>query len=274
MDNLQAVIDAVRAGTPAQTLATVGTISHVLVAGHGDHESRIETIDLETGLGAPSRKRGTIVVFDALSFNRVLADNADAGNVTIYVDRNPDRPSIVAVLNGHGKNGAGWGDFRAALSFRQTPEWAKWKANDGKLMPQVAFAEFIEDNLEDIADPAGGVMLEIAQQLQVVRTVNFKSKVTLQSGAFNFRHDQDDQASVGAGEIAVPQEFTLGIKPLFGLASYRVPARFRYRIQDGKLTLGYRLQRTETMMVQIIEDVVAHLDGGEHAAMVDGLPPA
>lgn len=272
MDNLQAVIDAVAAGKGFETIASVGTHLHVLVHGHGNIPAQVQTVDLETGLPAPARKRGKVVVFDAASFNQVLADNGDAGNISIYFDRNPDKPSVVAVLNGHGKKGAGWGDFRAEIAFRHTPQWVKWKARDGKMLPQVDFAEFIEENMEDIADPAGATMLEIAQYLQVIRSVNFKSKVTLASGAFQFQHDQDDTAK--AGDLAIPQDFKLGIAPIFGLAAYSVPARFRYRVTDGKLTLGYKLQRVETMMAQIIEDVIAKIERGANVSVMDGLPPA
>lgn len=270
-DNIQAIIDAVRTGTEPQELATVGTKKHVLI--HNRDTSEVVTVDLEAGLPAPSRKRGSVTVFDAASFNNVIKDNSDAGNVAIYFDRNPNKPSVVAVLNDNGKAGAGWGDFRVNIEFRPTPQWVKWKANDGKLLPQVDFAEFIEENLEDIADPAGATMLEISQQLQLVRSVNFRSKVTLQSGAFAFTHDQDDKASVGAGSIDVPQTFTLGVAPIFGLASYSVPARFRYRIEDGRLKLGYKLQRIETMMAQIVEDVIAKIERGANISVMDGLPP-
>lgn len=273
-DNIQAVIDAVRGGTPAQELAVVGTKKHVLITGAGQFASEVETIDLEHGLPKPARKRGKVQVFDAASFNNVLKDNGDAGNVAIYFDRNPDKPSVVAILNGHGKQGPGWGDFRVEIVFRHTPQWVKWKANDGKMLQQLAFAEFVEENLEDIAEPAGATMLEVAQHLQVIRNVNFKSRVALTSGAFTFQHAQDDQTSVGAGDVTFPQNFTLGIAPVFGLAAYKVPARFRYRISEGKLYLGYKLQRTETIMAQIVEDVIAKIERGANVSVMDGLPPA
>lgn len=273
MDNpLQAVIDAVRAGVPSETLADVGTKRHTVV--HSAGHSNVHVIDLQDGLAKPVRKSGKVTVFDAASFNQVIADNSDAGNIAIYLDRNPNRPSVVAVLNGNGKAGPGWADFRLNIEFRPTPQWVKWRNLDGKLMPQVEFAEFVEENLEDIADPAGATMLEIASQLQLVRSVNFRSRVVLQSGTFAFAHDQDDKASVGAGTIDVPQTFTLGIAPIFGLAAYRVPARFRYRIEDGKLKLGFRLQRVETIMEQIVEDVVSKIERGANVSVMDGLPPA
>lgn len=271
---MQAVIDAARQGAVPTKLAEVGAKAWWLIPGTGEEASKIEAVETEAAAAKPARKRGRVTVFDAASFNLVLAANADAGDATIYIDRNPEKPSVVAVLNGNGNAGPGWSDFRIAIEFRQTPQWAKWKAIDGKMLPQVQFAEFIEDNLEDIASPTGATMLEIATYLEATRTVNFRSGVRLPSGAIQFQNMENIEAKVSAAQIEVPENFTLGIAPIFGLPSYQVPARFRYRLQDGKLTLGIKLQRVETMMVDIINDVVEHLEKADGVAIVDGLPPA
>lgn len=269
--DMQAVIDAARLGcAPVPLIEDAG--AHVVFL-PGAEGGKGSVIDLERYYPVPARKRGVVTVFDAASFNQLLKDNSAAGDTAIYLDRNPESPSVVAVLNGNGPNGAGWGDLRVRIVFRPTPQWEKWKARDGQLMAQVDFAEFVEENLEDVAEPDGATMLEIASQLQLVRTVNFRSKVVLQGGTFNFTHDQDDKASVGAGQIEVPQQFVLGIAPVFGLAAYRVPARFRYRVVDGKLKLGFRIQRVETMMAQIVEDVIAKIERGANVSVMDGLPP-
>jgi uncharacterized protein YfdQ (DUF2303 family) len=269
-NDLQAVIDAARQGAGVQTLDATAGVVFLPSAGEGAGL----LMDLEKYQAKPRRKRGKIVVFDSASMNMAIKDNSDAGNIGIYFDRNPNAPSVVAVLNDNGKDGAGWGDLRVTIQFRPTPQWEKWRKLDGHLLPQVDFAEFIEENLEDIADPAGALMLEIASHLQLIRSVNFRSKVALQSGAFAFTHDQDDKASVGAGQIEVPQTFTLGIAPIFGVAPYRVPARFRYRVVEGKLKLGFKLQRVETMMEKIIADVVQKIEIGANVSVMDGLPPA
>ena len=273
VDNMTAVIEAARATAVPTKLAEVGATQWWLVPGVGPKASEIVLVNTGGAALKPARKRGNVCVFDAASFNAILADNADAGDITIYIDRAPEKPSVVAILNGNGKAGPGWSDFRASIEFRQTPQWAKWKAIDGKMLPQVTFAEFIEDNLEDIADPAGAKMLEIATYLEATRTVNFRSGIRLPSGQIQFQNMENIDAKVSASQIEVPETFTLGIAPIFGLPSYQVPARFRYRLQDGKLTLGIKLQRVETMMVDIINDVVEHIEKSG-ASVLDGLPPA
>lgn len=272
-NNMQAVIDAARTVNKTETLFTGDRLTRYFIPGFGEHASRIESIDRETGSDTPFRKRGTVTVFDAASFNMVLADNADSGDIAIYIDRNPKAPAVVAVLNGNGKDGPGWGDFRAQIEFRQTPQWGKWVGIDGKLLPQTAFAEFIEDNMEDIADPAGARMLEIATYLEATRTVNFKSGIRLSSGEIQFQNLENMDAKVGAGSIAIPETITLGLAPLQGSPLFKIPARFRYRLSDGKLTLGIKLQRIEDLMRDVVEDVVAKIERGANVSVIEGRAP-
>lgn len=271
--NMQAVIDAARAAGKTELLFESDRDRLYFVPGFGGHGSRIESVNLELGSDVPFRKRGTVTVFDAASLNMVLADNNDSGNIAIYIDRNPTKPAVVAVLNGHGKDGAGWGDFRAQIEFRKTPQWEKWTGIDGKLLPQATFAEFIEDNMEDIADPAGARMLEIATYLEATRTVNFKSGIRLSSGEIQFQNLENLDAKVGAGTIAIPETITLGLAPLQGSPLFRVPARFRYRLIEGKLTLGVKLQRIEDLMRDVLEDVVAKIERGTNVSVIEGRAP-
>jgi uncharacterized protein YfdQ (DUF2303 family) len=268
VNNVRAIIDIARDNVKPELVHTNDGLAVLYTPKYGFH-----TINRETGLLKPLRKRGRFIVFDPASFNQFLKDNADAGDIAVYFDRNVKSPAVVAVLNAHGKNGAGWGDLRCEIEFRRTPQWERWAAADGKMMPQVAFAEFIEDNIADIASPAGSTMLEVATQLDAKRTLQFRSGVRLQDGRIQFQHLEDLEAKVGAGEIAVPEMFSLGIAPIFGMPSYQVPVRFRYRIEGGKLTMGFRLQRTEDMMRQIIEDVIAKIERGANVSVMEGREP-
>src|ERR1700722_1867806 len=155
VDNMQAVIDAARAG---QAPVVLKTADHFEVISSPEGVG-IHIWELEKYNSAPFRKKGTVTVFDAASLNRLMVDNAGAGHITVYINPDADKPAIIAVLNGGGPDGPGWGDFRALIGFRETPQWAKWKAIDGRLLPQAQFAEFIEDNLPDVASPDGATMM-------------------------------------------------------------------------------------------------------------------
>ena len=273
IDNVPAIINAARQGAVAhKVLETPGKL-FVLIPGIAGHPSQIKDINTEALADKPIRKRGMTQVFDAASLNMLIADNGDAGNIAIYVNRDPNKPAVVAVLNGHGKSGPGWGDFRAEIAFRPTPQWVKWKGIDGKMMPQAEFAEFIEDNMADVAEPSGAELLEIATYMQATRSVDFKSALQLSSGAVQFQNLESLDTKVGAGSIAIPTMFTLGIAPLFGSPSYKVPARLRYRLTDGKLTLGIKLQRVEDLMVKVLDEVVQKIEVGTNISVFEGLAP-
>lgn len=282
--DMEHVIAAARLSDKAHTIAEVGSLLHYLVpTANGPQHI---TINTEAGLASPLRKRGIVQVFDAASFNAILEANVDERSATIYINRDANAPAIVAVLNGHDADGPGWGDFRAEIVFRFTSQWLKWKGIDGKMLGQVEFAEFIEDNLSDIATPAGADMLEIAQYLSATRSTDFKSASRLRDGRVQFQNIENIEAKVGAGETEVPETIILGIAPVFGLPPYRIEARFRYRIANGKLSLGIKLQRVEDIMAAVVNDmvngtvasegrpVVVGINAPQGAVMVEGLAPA
>lgn len=269
--DMQAVIDAARLGMPAQELESSDTVSHYFLP--HPSEPRVFQINTEAGNNNPYRKRGRVQVFDAASFNAIIADNPAAGNIAVYVNRDPDAPCIQAVLNGSGLLGPGWGDYRAEIIFRFTPQWKKWRAMDGKMLPQVTFAEFVEDNLGDITDPAGAEILEIAQYLSATRSVDFKSAVRLSDGRVQFQNIESLDAKVGAGETSVPQTLTLAISPVFGLRPVKITARFRYRIEAGKLLLGIKMQRIEDIMADVVQSMASGIAVPAGAIMVEGIAP-
>lgn len=268
--DMKAVIDAARQGvTPSAVQPGAAPVLFIPNGNDGDGK----LVGMERYGGRPARKRGTIVVFDSASFNLVLRDNVGAGDCSIYLDRNVQQPSIEAVLNGHGPNGAGWGDLRARIQFRPTPQWAKWREIDGKLLKQEEFAEFIEDNLADIESPSGAQMLEVATQLQGVRTLTFKRGLRLSDGNVQFEHVEDTQARVGPGSVSVPEALVLRLAPIQGSPLYAVPARFRWRLAEGKLALGVRLERVEDLMQRVIEDVVAKIERSANISVIEGVAP-
>lgn len=269
VDNMQAVIDAARLGQKPHVLETSEHFQ-ILSAPHGVN---ITTLDLEKYNFAPFRKKGTVTLFDAVSMNTFLTANAIAGATTIYINPDAENPAIVAVINGNGTAGPGHADFRASIAFRPTPQWVKWRAIDGKLLPQEAFAEFCEDNLGDISAPDGATVMEIVSYLQATRTADFKSGIKLSNGLVQFTNIENIQASVGSSEIAVPDTFTLGLAPIFGVAPFNITARFRYRIEDRKLKLGIKLQRIEDTMHAVVQEIEGALVLPEGTVKVYGLAP-
>jgi uncharacterized protein YfdQ (DUF2303 family) len=251
----------------------VGGTERLLFLPANEHEgAKIVDLDQYAPPLVPRRKSGTIVVFSVHAFNNILFANKDAGTQRVYLDQNLAGPVITGVMNDHGEEGPGWRDFRCVIQFRETVQWKKWRAIDGKMLSQEDFAEFIEQNITDIFDPPGAQMLEIVTYLQATRSVDFKSALSLSNGQVQLQNIESVDAKVGAGQLAIPAEFTLALMPIQGADTFKIPARFRYRIVDGKLRLGLKLLRIEEVMDQIFDEAVKNIAVGEGVTMIAGTP--
>jgi uncharacterized protein YfdQ (DUF2303 family) len=95
----------------------------------------------------------------------------------------------------------------------------------------------------------------------------------LSSGAVQFQNLESLDTKVGAGSIVMPTNFTLGISPLYGSPMFRVPVRLRFRLSDGKLTLGVKLQRVEDLMRDVLDQVVGAIQIEANITLIEGLAP-
>jgi uncharacterized protein YfdQ (DUF2303 family) len=213
--------------------------------------TRVDIIDHRAD--PPVRIKSTATFYDAGSFVRYVNDFKDHATRVFGDEANG---AVRAILDYHKATAdARWGSHVAILQLRQTEPWKRWIGNNGKRMDQVTFATFLEDNLVDIASPAGGELLGIAREFEVRRNVSFSSGVRLNNGQHQLTYQEDLTETAKKGTVQVPETFVLGIGPWVGVEPYRIDARLRYRLQDGKLTLWYDLARLEDIVRQAFEDV-------------------
>lgn len=227
--------------------------------------------DLEHMLPQPSRKRGTTQLTDAQSFIHVVNAQKD-GDTSLYSTLNP--PSFTAVFNDTAEY-PGWGDHRATYVPPLSTEWNTWLGASGRQMAQADFAQFIETNLPDIAEPAGADVLQVARTLEAKKKVNFASSVRLSDGSVQFLYEEDVQGSAQKGALKVPEAFVLAIPVFENGELWRVTANLRYRIgEGGKLAIWYELLRphkvlegaVSTLRTQIsTETQLTMLAGSTHA---------
>jgi uncharacterized protein YfdQ (DUF2303 family) len=239
----------------------------------------VRLIDLDTDEYAarrprPRRKKGTIVVRDVASFAQYHAKHAD-GDTEIWADL--DHGTITAVLNAHQTSGDAprWEDHRLVLKLTPTEPWKRWTANDRRMLPQLAFAEFLEDNLPDIAsDPVPAAqMLEIATTFQAKTRVSYSSGTVLASGAISLKYEETTDASGGAkGDMVVPKVFAVGLAPFDDVEPYRIEARLRHRIESSSLKLCYILDRPEDVVRDAVKTVVAKVEEQIEASIMRGEP--
>jgi len=251
LNNTQAVLDA-GAGLSAMKAAELGNLNnsfpYVLLPAGYRYEGKEEI------LPAPIRKRGGTTLHDAASFIAVVNDQK--GEATrLYSTINP--PTFTAIFNDVAA-APGWRDHTAKYNAPLSPEWKTWNASSGKGQNQADFAQFIETNLPDIAEPAGAVVLEVARTLEAKKKVNFASSVRLSDGSTQFTYEEDVQGSAQKGQMQVPEVFVLAIPVFENGDLWKVEAQLRYRIADGgKLTIWYELVRPHKVIETAVKELRA-----------------
>ena len=209
--------------------------------------ARVET--LEHLMPEPPRRKGKATLHDTDSFIKYV--NFERTDETrIYCTMEP--PSFTAVFN----DGAGWKDHRATYPCPVSKEWSIWNGQSGKAMGQEQFAQFIENNLPDVANPPAAEMLEISRSLEAKKKVNFASGIRLSNSQNELTYEEEISGTAAKGKLQVPETFTIGIPVFEGGERYAVDARLRYRIAEaGKLTMWYELVRPH----KILEDALANV---------------
>lgn len=297
MSNLDKILEDGDAGTNETAAAVLAGLDAADIKPHAlDDEGRfsailvgsdlrlVDTKALEADYDAkygeidqPRRKTGTVHVQDARSFINYLARHQVWGT-EVFADA--ARQKLVGVINGHCESDdqmvfgdAGHGDHRVALELLPTPEWKAWIENDKKPLNQVAFAEHIEDNAADVVHPDAATMIEVASHLVATTSADFKQAVRLDNGQVQFRYEETVNASAGAaGDLEIPTEFTIAVAPFVGSDPVEIRARFRFRINGGKLILSYALLRPEQIARQAFLDHAEHVADSVDAPVFQGRP--
>lgn len=221
----------------------------------------------------PEHKRGTVTVRDVASFAHYFERHADA-DTEVYADL--DNATFTGVLDAHKTDGARWQQHRLVLQLQQTLPWRTWLKMDRQMQPQLQFAEFVEDNARDVA-PAGKVtaadLLEVAQQFQAHTSVKFQSGTRLATGQTQLTYIEDIEAKAGnRGAIEIPAEFHLGIVPYEDCAPRLLSARFRYRLHNGELRLGYFLSDPARVAREACEEIAGKVNAACEVTVMQGRP--
>lgn len=263
LDNAQVIVDTAVRTAPPTELTPGKVYAFHTTAG-------VKTVDL-TGddyKDQPSRKTGTTTVRDAESFLAYWGKHHD-DNSEVYADS--ERLTVTAVLDANTGDAARWGGHRLHLALRPTTAWQQWTHQDGQLMRQEEFAEFLEDHLPELLDPNSADMLEIAQSFQAAVKVDFQSASRLSSGQRQFQYVETVQSKAGQkGQLTVPEVFTIGLVPFEGSEGYKLTARLRHRIGQNGLQLGYKLERPDEVRKTAFVDVVKAIGEQIDTAVMNG----
>lgn len=228
----------------------------------------VEKDDEARVLAHPRRKIARVRMHDSESFIEYIKRHGSLADSTIWciADYKAGKVNFLGILNDHGQeeSAASWRDHRATFAPEFSEEWIRWNAKHKQAFSQADFAEFIENNLKDIASidncPTGAQMLEMALTFEANQDMRFKSAIRLQNGGVQMSFVQDDDAQT-LQKMQVFDRFSIGLPVFWNGDAYRIDARLRYRVRDGKLTFWFELIRPDkvleaatTTLIQIIRE--------------------
>lgn len=215
--------------------------------------------DLEAFAQKPARKRSTVSVDRVQS----LADYTKQyggidGSTMAFASLNDAAIRVLLDYHNPKKNEARWADHRVVYQMTETREWKKWLSMDGRVMPQVEFAEFLEDRMPEIVDPPAADLWTLVTTLEAKRKVNFSSHVRLDDGTAKLTYDEEISTRGGTakGHVEVPPSITLAIRPFEGMDKWQLQVRLRYRLKEGTLAFFYQIVEPDRVREACFEDQV------------------
>jgi len=220
---------------------------------------------LDEYLTKPERRKGVAALGDLESFIAHALRFKDEDSV-LFADPTATAPKLTAVLDYHrsgAKSDPRFGQHRAVYSFPLSDEWKAWKAKDGAEISQQEFAEFLEDRISDVADPASpgesakafaqkvGVtfatpqrLIELSRGLSLHVGQQVKQAVNLQTGEVQIQYVTEHTDEKGQ-PLKAPGAFLITIPVFRSGAPYEIAARLRYRQKGGGVVWFYQLYRLD-----------------------------
>lgn len=233
-----------------------------------------EVKSLESLQLAPSRIRQNVSLISPGSLIAYIQRYRDARSV-VFADKTKTR--IVAVLDFHeNANNAAWGAHKAVYDCPFSDDWKAWCAGDNAKMNQIDFAEFLENNIKNVAPisddysgPSGTELLEMVLAFQETRKSEFKSVKRLSDGTCQFAFSDEKS---GSGNTKMPEKISLAISPFHNGAAYQIDARIRYRLRDGQLVLWYELIEPKKVVEHAFQEIVTDMENqlGEDLPIYEG----
>lgn len=216
---------------------------------HAVRESRVY-IDMPRS-GAAAACVAVIDDFDLNTIESAVdATTFDASTNTVAQALPPRRVNVDEQV--------GWRQFRAEYQAALSPEWLAWCGIDRKPKSQKDFAEFLLDQLPDIAQPDGATIMDLVNNFEASIGGTFMSQQRLQSGDVAITIKKD---TAGATTVRLPEHITLS-PPIFDRGQpQQVTARLRYNVStESGLAFRIELVRPHKVIEAALADMRAAIE--------------
>lgn len=260
--------DLLKLGGLVQPVITTGDVTTLVVP---EGYAKLDLTEaIEKAGKAPSRKKGTIVLRDLDSFLTFTQQQGDPERTRIYAD--VESRTLTAVFNDHVSiehgDQTGWRDYRAVYTAELSKEFETWLKHSGVPMDQEPFAIFLEDNIADVVEPSGDKLLTVALTLQAKTEASFNSSRRLDNGQVQLEYTENISTTAGgAAAMEVPREFAIGARLFKGGEGYRIRARLKLRVGQGKVKFWYELDRPHIALEEAFAAYVNQARAGKFTVL-------
>jgi len=131
------------------------------------------------------------------------------------------------------------GTHNVVLQLKHSEEWARWLGKNEKLMDQIEFADFLEENGMDVSDPTGAALLELCRDIHAMSGSVVKSVV--RQGDYRKMEVQRENSAVTQEGAELPVKFTIFIPVYFGESAILVDCMTRVKVSSGMAMFGYKM---------------------------------
>lgn len=255
--------------TPAKELYKLGS-KQVIQIKHDDtpvfvipNDMKVETLEklVEATRQFPRRLTETIRTLSAESFLEYFNRFATESSTILADNTKNEFMAIIDFHESHDK--ANWKSHKLLYACPTTKEWNCWFEKNNEKMTQEDFAFFLEENIREIVEPNGAVMLEIAATLKASNNVDFRSAIRLNNGEIQFNYIEKIEGAAGVnGQLSIPEKFKLLLTPFIKGPSYEIEARFRYRVHSGGVHIWYTLIRPHVFLDDALTEVFEKIKTG------------
>jgi uncharacterized protein YfdQ (DUF2303 family) len=236
------------------------------------HDLKDITDSLLKSLPVPQHRTGLVELLSLASFSEFTARMAEPSSV-LFADK--ANRCLVCVFDYHDAVNAPadaaaetqvtteavprWGRFRAVYKFPVSEPWKRWSGNHKHAMTQSSLAEWIEENIADVLDPADlkslgqkqligelglklagrSGLLVAARGLDLTATETVAQAVNTSSGETEIRYAETHTSGGQPAGVSVPSAFLIGLPVFEGGEWYQLLVRLRYRKAGGSLQWSY-----------------------------------
>jgi len=158
---------------------------------------------------------------------------------------------------------ARWQRHRAEYTPKLSREWDKWVGGAGRAMSQAEFADFLDENDQDVAGPTDtrsvptqADLMTLGHTLKVTSEDVVEATIDRTTGNYHMVAKQDMRPT---GECKIWKEFDILIPIFDGGEKVRICCKFRLQKAGGQLKFGWAVPTAARMLREECCALACHL---------------